>query len=216
VLEELRRRDGSDIAVIVGERSRTATSHACASRRRAVFGLSSTLESIVEGIGGFSRGPLPEPARDQRDTHGSARRRGCLVTTTMTITEAVATLRPTDHVVLPPGCGEAVAFERELGEQAERLAGWPSTAAFCSATTDSSPAGVTATEPGMSWSLCAPRSRPASRVLPDRGSQIVGLFDGAPSARRRGGACQRPDRHGYCSFGVSASYPIEVARLAGA
>ncbi len=132
-------------------------------------------------------------------------------------TEAIDTLRPTDRVVLPPGCGEVVALEREMARQHERLSGMTIYS------------GLLLGEypflgDGMSfrygtWHLM----RPARKLFAEgkidfysiRGSQVTELF-------KRGDLevdvafvhVSPPDAHGYCSLGVSVSYPLTLARIA--
>ncbi len=130
---------------------------------------------------------------------------------------AVATLDPGDHVVLPPGCGGATAVERELARQHERLRGLTIYSGLLLGTYPF------LLEAGSfhygTWHLTAPvRSHlDAGRAsfYPIRGSQVVPMF--ARGDLRVDVAVVHvspPDRHGYCSLGVSASYPRALAGLA--
>lgn len=133
------------------------------------------------------------------------------------VEEAVGSLAAGDHVVLPPGCGGATAVERELARQSERLRGLT---IYSGLLLGDYPFLL---EDGPfhygTWHLMGPvrAHLEAGRAsfYPIRGSQVIPMF-------ARGDLdidvavvhVSPPDRHGFCSLGVSASYPRALAALA--
>jgi 4-hydroxybutyrate CoA-transferase len=135
----------------------------------------------------------------------------------VSLEEAVGTLKPTDHVVLPPGCGEVSALEREIVRQTQRLAGMT---IYSGLLLGDYPFLAEGTEFRYgTWHVM----RPARKALeqgkidfyPVRGSQVTELFKrGHLRADVAVVHVSPPDRHGYCSLGVSVSYPMSLSRLA--
>ena len=131
--------------------------------------------------------------------------------------EAVATLTPNDHVVLPPGCGGVPVLERELAAQHERLRGLTVYSGLLLGDypflLDDAPFHY------GTWHLMGP-VRPyletgAASFYPIRGSQVVPMFArGDLTVDMAVVHVSPPDRHGWCSLGVSTSYPRAIARLA--
>lgn len=131
--------------------------------------------------------------------------------------EAVNTLDPQDHVVLPPGCSEVLALEREIGRQHERLAGL---SIYSGLLLSDYPFLVPGADFRYStWHLMGPARRLVetgqARFFPISGSSVTKLFE---SGDLRADVAfihvSPPDAHGYCSFGVSVSYPFSLARIA--
>lgn len=129
----------------------------------------------------------------------------------------MGTLRPTDHVVLPPGCGGASAFETEIARQHERLAGMT---IYSGLLLGDYPFLADGTDFHYgTWHVMRPVRKllDAGRVdfYPIRGSQVTELFKrGHLRADVAILHVSPPDRHGYCSLGVSVSYPLTLSRLA--
>lgn len=130
--------------------------------------------------------------------------------------DAVATLDPEQHVVLPPGCSETVAIEAELAAQRERLAGMRISSGLLlgdySFLDDS-------TYRYSTWHVMPPvRSRiekGSAEFFPIRASQVVPLLSSGPMKVDVAVIhVSPPDARGYCSLGTSASYPLSVSRCA--
>ncbi|MBI4610177.1 MAG: acetyl-CoA hydrolase/transferase family protein [Candidatus Rokubacteria bacterium] len=138
----------------------------------------------------------------------------------LTLAEAVGRLRPGMKLLLPPGCGEPVAFIGELCRQADRLApltlmgglllgNYP----FCRPEHGGQIKWVT-------WQLMPPAvaawERGQVEFVPARYFDTVALFGrGGPWAPDAVVVhTTPPDRFGYLSLGVSVSYPLPAAREA--
>lgn len=131
--------------------------------------------------------------------------------------DAVGSLTPDSSVVLPPGCSEVLAFERELGSQRERLAGMRISSGLLLG--DYAFLGDGTEYRYTTWHVMGPvRQFVADGVaafLPIKGSQVTRLF-----ARGRLEPdvavvhVSPPDAQGRCSLGTSASYPLSLARMA--
>jgi 4-hydroxybutyrate CoA-transferase len=135
----------------------------------------------------------------------------------VTSQEAVATLQPPDHVVLSPGCGEVLELERELARQHERLAGLT---IYSGLLLSDYPFLVPEADFNYgTWHLMGPARKLVESgkadFYPISASRVVELF--------RGGELRAdvafihvspPDAHGYCSLGVSVSYPFSLSRIA--
>jgi pimeloyl-ACP methyl ester carboxylesterase len=149
-------------------------------------------------------------------TDGHPQKVGTHMPVTMTAAEAVGTLGPLDHVLLPPGCSEAVAIQRELVAQRDRLAGMSIASGLLLGDYEFL---EDAKYRYSTWHVMGPvRDRIASgdvSFFPIRASSVVSLFtDGHLPLDVVVVHVSSPDRHGFCSFGVSASYPMTVARVA--
>jgi 4-hydroxybutyrate CoA-transferase len=134
----------------------------------------------------------------------------------MTAAEAVERLGPDDSVVLPPGCSEALAIERELGAQRDRLAGMRISSGLLLG--DYGFLGDDDAYRYSTWHVMRPvRDQVAAGTVdffPIRGSRVVPLF--AEGHLDPGVAVVHvspPDADGMCSLGTSASYPWTLAKL---
>jgi len=131
--------------------------------------------------------------------------------------EAISTVRPEDHIVLPPGCGEVLALEREIGRQHERLAGLT---IYSGLLLSDYPFLVDEAEFRYgTWHLMRPARELVesgrAEFFPISGSHVTEMF--RRKYLRSDVAfihVSPPDAHGYCSLGVSVSYPYSVARMA--
>jgi 4-hydroxybutyrate CoA-transferase len=126
-------------------------------------------------------------------------------------------LAPADRVVLPPGCSEVVAFERELLRQSDRLRGMTIYSGLLLG--DYAFLGEPGTFNYGTWHVMGPiKQRVAAGDVafhPMRGSQVPNVFrHGRLTADVAVVHVSPPDAGGYCSLGVSTSYPQTVARLA--
>lgn len=133
----------------------------------------------------------------------------------VSLDEAVGTLEPSSKVLLPPGAGGANAVEREIGRQADRLAGLDVYSGLLLSDYPFLRDGIRYT----TWHVMGPVRRAvaegSARFLPIRGSQVTQLFR---SARLPLDVVvvhvSPPDGDGLCSLGTSTSYPLTLARLA--
>lgn len=120
-------------------------------------------------------------------------------------------------MVLPPGCSEALAIERELGNQRERLAGMRISSGLLLG--DYAFLGDCTEYRYTTWHVMAPvRQRVADGLVeffPIRGSQVTGLFArGLLEPDVAVVHVSPPDARGRCSLGTSASYPLALAGMA--
>ncbi len=130
---------------------------------------------------------------------------------------AAAAIKPGSSIVLPPGCGEASAFTDALLGDSERLAG---SRLFSGLLLGEYPFLAEPHRRNLAfgtWHVMRP-VRPLideGKVdfYPLRASQVVGFL----SRKRVDVAVVQvspPDERGYCSVGVSTSYPFPVATAA--
>ena len=120
-------------------------------------------------------------------------------------------------MVLPPGCSEALAIERELGSQRERLAGMRISSGLLLG--DYEFLGDGTDYRYTTWHVMAPVRQMVADGLaeffPIRGSQVTGLFArGMLEPDVAIVHVSPPDARGRCSLGTSASYPLALARMA--
>ncbi|HEY1854589.1 MAG TPA: acetyl-CoA hydrolase/transferase C-terminal domain-containing protein [Solirubrobacterales bacterium] len=130
--------------------------------------------------------------------------------------DAVATLGPDQHVVLPPGCSEALAIEAELGAQRDRLAGMRISSGLLLGDYEFLAGDAYRYS---TWHVMPPVRKGvesgAVEFFPIRGSQVIPLLSAGPmKADVAVIHVSPPDAHGYCSLGTSASYPLSLARRA--
>lgn len=134
------------------------------------------------------------------------------------IEEAVGSIEPDERLVLPPGCGEALAFERELAVQRDRLAGLRISSGLLLSDYPFLRDGHAFRY--STWHVMPPiRDRLSSgevEFFPIRGSMVTELLRrGVIGADVAVVQVSPPDRHGFCSLGVSGSYTDALVRLAG-
>ncbi len=126
-------------------------------------------------------------------------------------------LTPESSVVLPPGCSEVLAIERELENQRERLAGMRISSGLLLGGYEFLGDGTEYRY--TTWHVMAPMRQMVADGLveffPIRGSQVAGLFArGMLEPDVAVVHVSPPDGHGRCSLGTSASYPLALARMA--
>jgi 4-hydroxybutyrate CoA-transferase len=134
----------------------------------------------------------------------------------MSAAEAVGRLTAANSVVLPPGCSEALAIERELGAQRGRLAGMRIASGLLLG--DYGFLGNDDEYRYSTWHVMRPvRDQIAAGTVeffPIRGSRVVPLFaDGHLEADVAVVHVSPPGADGMCSLGTSASYPWRLAKL---
>jgi acyl-CoA hydrolase len=119
--------------------------------------------------------------------------------------------------VLPPGCGEVLALEKEIGRQHERLAGLT---IYSGLLLSDYPFLVPEADFHYgTWHLMGPARHLVesgqAEFFPVGGSRVTELFTrGDLRADVAFIHVSPPDAHGYCSLGVSTSYPFSLARIA--
>ena len=131
--------------------------------------------------------------------------------------EAIGTINPDDHVVLPPGCSEVLTLEREIERQSERLIGlnvfsglllgdYPFISKNCQ---------IAYSTYHIMGPIRELVENGKAHFLPISGSRVPELFKGG---QLRADVAlihvSPPNGEGFCSFGVSVSYPYSVARIA--
>lgn len=135
----------------------------------------------------------------------------------VTSEEAISTLEPVDHIVLTPGCGEVLELERELARQHERLAGLT---IYSGLLLSDYPFLVPDSEFRYgTWHLMGPARKLVESgkadFFPISASRVVELFQGGElQADVAFIHVSPPDAHGFCSLGVSVSYPFTLSRIA--
>ncbi len=130
---------------------------------------------------------------------------------------AISTLHSDDRVVLPPGCGEVLELERELARQHQRLAGLT---IYSGLLLSDYPFLVPESDFRYgTWHLMGPARKLVESgkadFFPISASRVVELFaNGELQADVAFVHVSPPNAHGYCSMGVSVSYPFTVSRIA--